>query len=57
MSQKCANPKCENTVVSIAGKRPKKYCSTRCTSAHWQALHYEPKKKAKNMVELPDLVF
>ena len=45
MSQKCANPKCENTVVSIAGKRPKKYCSSRCTSAHWQKLHYIPKKE------------
>lgn len=53
MSQKCANPKCNKEVKSTPGKRPKKYCSPRCTSAHWQALHYEPKKKSKNMIELP----
>lgn len=52
MSQKCANPKCENPVVSIAGKRPRKYCSSRCTSAHWQALHYKP-KNPKRVIAVP----
>ncbi len=41
----CANPDCKKPLTHIEGRRPKKYCTPKCGTLHWQKLNYKGSDK------------